>query len=65
MGDEGELDAIIETARRIVEMIKPLGRWEQQVALDMANSIREYRWVTHSIGVVQSEPSLQEQPPAP
>ena len=41
-------DRITETAKRVFEVIKPLHRWEQEITLEVANSMRAHYWVTMS-----------------
>jgi hypothetical protein len=42
---EDKFDLVVETAKKVFEVIKPLPRWEQEIALDVANNIRAHYWV--------------------
>lgn len=39
-------DVVVEAAKKAFEAVSRLHRWEQEIALDIANSMRAHYWVS-------------------
>lgn len=62
-------DEVISTAKQIVALIEPLGHFEQQAALGLAEVLRDYRGAIRylaesGIDLSEHQASVSEHPPS-
>ena len=42
-----EIERVIKKAKQVLDVIAPLSRWDQEVVLELANTLRGCYWVNH------------------